>query len=52
MYDLPRDSHAAVIHEYQTIIDVVDWNNSEERTAQEVIDALRLAARVAIKENA
>jgi hypothetical protein len=30
---------------------VVDWNNAPERTAQEVIDAMRLAARMNVSEN-
>ncbi len=30
----------------------VDWNNAPKRTAQEVIDVMRLAARTKVKENA
>jgi hypothetical protein len=30
---------------------MANWNNEPKRTAQEVIDAMRLAAKVAVKEN-
>lgn len=38
--------------ESKDIANVVAWNNAPGRTAQEVIDALRLGARAATKENA
>lgn len=31
---------------------IVDWNNAKERTAQEVIDAMRAAAKIAEQETA
>lgn len=36
---------------YTPYIRIADWNNLPERTAQEVIDAMRLAATVAAKES-